>query len=92
VARTEHFEGTGSGRLRLVDNRVDYNLRVKLTSAIPIAGCDKINTQVGNSFPFTLNGILGQAKPMPDLQQYIRDRARDAVRDRVGDAIRGLFE
>jgi len=90
-ARTEHFEGTGSGRMRLVDSRVDYNLRVALVSPVAIANCDRLNSQVGKSIPFTYNGVLGEAVPKPDVSQYLEDRARDAVRDRVGEALRGLL-
>jgi uncharacterized protein involved in outer membrane biogenesis len=90
-ARTEHFEGTGSGRMRLVDSRVDYNLRVALVSPVAIASCERLNSQVGKSFPFTYNGVLGEAVPKPDISQYLEDRARDAVRDRVGEALRGLL-
>lgn len=96
VAAAEHFEGTGSGTLRLQDQRVDYELRVTLKSPITIPGCDRINTQVGQSFPFTLNGVLPDVLPRPDIRQYIRDQARDSLRDearqRIGDAIRDRLD
>jgi AsmA protein len=93
LARTAHFEGTGSGRLRLVDARVDYSLRLTLKSPIPIAGCDRINTQVGNSVPFTLTGSLPDVSIKPDLERYLRERARDEIRQRAGESLlRGLID
>ena len=57
-----------------------------------VPGCAKLNSQVGNSFPFTYEGKLGEAVPKPDISQYLQDRARDAIREGVRDRIiRGLL-
>jgi AsmA protein len=87
---------TGSGRLTLADQRVDYDMRATLTKSIAIAQCESMDRNVGGSFPFTIRGPLsGPPEVLPDFGQYLRDRVRDEFQDRVReglqDRLRGLL-
>lgn len=87
VAQSTSLEITGSGRLMLVDARVDYDMRAKLARAISISGCDSMDRQINGSFPFTIKGPISKPTILPDFGEYLRDRLRDEIEDRVRDRI-----
>ena len=91
-ASTGSLDITATGRLRPVDLYVNYELRSTLTAPIAIERCDRVNTQVGGSFPWTLEGTLPDVIPVPDLGQYLRERARDELRERAEDRVRDRLE
>jgi AsmA protein len=86
-ASTGKVAVTGSGTMRLADQHIDFDLRARLLDTIAIERCERINSQVGGSFPFTLEGTLPDVVPKPDLSEYLRDRVREGVRERVEESI-----
>jgi hypothetical protein len=92
---------TGKGQMRLVDQWLDTDFVARLTGAIPLTGCERLNSQIDDSIPigFSLTGTLPDVDVGFDISQLIEDwlkreirnQTQDAIRDRVQDALRGLL-
>ncbi|HEY5566433.1 MAG TPA: AsmA family protein [Gammaproteobacteria bacterium] len=83
LARAAFVDVTGSGRLVLAEQTLDYDLRAKLTNPITIPRCDSMDRLIGGSIPFTIRGPVTAAEIRPDFGQIIQERVRDEVQDRL---------
>jgi AsmA protein len=92
LARTAFMDVTGSGRLILVDQILDYDMDAKLTNSIGIARCDSMDPLIGDSIPFTIRGPVTDADIKPDFGQILENRVRDEIRDRAEDRLRNRLE
>lgn len=87
VMTTQALEISGSGRLTLVDQQLDYDMEAKQTRSIAIARCETMDRHIGRNVPFTIKGPLTEPEILPDFSEYLRDRVRDEVQDRVRESI-----
>ena len=95
-ATTSFMEVTGRGQLDLTTRNVNYDLVAKLTDSIGIAGCQTMDSHIGDSIPVTLTGDITSPVIRPDVRELLRNRAREAaaeaVEDRIREAVEGLFD
>lgn len=83
LARSAFMDVTGGGRLALAEQRLDYDMRAKLTKSIGLPRCESMDRLIGDSIPFTIRGTLAEADIKPDFGKILQDRVRDEIEDRA---------
>lgn len=92
LARAPFLDVTGSGRVALVEQALDFELDSTLTGSIGIEGCDGLDGMIGDSFPWTLKGTVTEAQIRPDFSEYLRRRAEDELRDRARERLQDKLQ
>jgi uncharacterized protein involved in outer membrane biogenesis len=95
LARTSFMDINGTGSLRLVEQRLDYELDAKLTGPIRIAGCETMDQFIGGALPFEIHGTVTEPTITPDfsklIQRVIRDELQERLQDRIQDRLRDIL-
>jgi AsmA protein len=87
LARSPYMDLTGSGRLVLAEQTLDYNMRATLTNSVTIQNCESMDRLIGGSIPFTIRGTVTDAEIRPDFSQLIQERVREEVQDRIRESL-----
>jgi AsmA protein len=93
LARAAFMDVTGKGKLELAQQRLDYAVEAKLTGKIDIAGCESMESLIGESIPLTLRGTVTDPSISPDFSAIIQRRLKDAVKERLQERLlKGLLK
>ncbi|HEX5418556.1 MAG TPA: AsmA-like C-terminal region-containing protein, partial [Gammaproteobacteria bacterium] len=87
LARASFMDVSGSGRLKLAEQQLDYTLEAKLTGKIGIAGCESMQPLIGESIPLTLRGTVTNPSISPDFHEIIERRVKKELQHRLQDRL-----
>ncbi|MBT8106700.1 MAG: AsmA family protein [Gammaproteobacteria bacterium] len=94
VADLPFMQLTGNGSVNIPEATVDYRMRARVLrkpEAMGAATPEEIDDLTKTVIPIKITGPLASPKPVPDVEELLRERAEEELRDLVEDKLKDIF-
>ena len=95
VAELPFIQLTGKGSVNIPEATVDYRMRARVLRKPEVMGAatpEEIDDLTKTVIPIKISGPLASAKPVPDVEELVRERAEEELRDLVQDKLKDIFD
>ena len=82
---------TGAGGVNLVAQTLDYRLKAKVHEAPPADATQDLGDLRGATIPLRIGGTLSEPKITVDVEDVIKEKAKDKIEEKVDELKKKLF-